>query len=490
MRRLIFILLLMLAGTSIINAQDETGWAVTLLVTERDTEMNAPAQILTIVSDGTVTERAVPVAFQLEDHLWPDTLISPDGRYLVNIVRPLDASPSIQIADLDAGTCCTLVDAAPEVAAYTLGGFSPDGTRLSFSYVVYGTDTFATGSLATLDLASGQIDAELPVDVIGGLEDFGVWGYMGDWTTDGVQFHPNCFGCEGVFTGTYSLWDPATDAISLEAGPYFNDFFGDRLKGTGEMLLAVRDDAWPGDPQPGMFGISNVVKYAPAGIETVETVFFDPAFLSLEGAFWVADGAGAVIVNQDLRWQYLSRNAESFDLPELDGSFFLAGTPEGWLSYRNSGNTVTIQPYALGLGATGEPVTLGDVNLRVLDAPAMGSALAETLAFPEIAPPTPGEFAQLWQQAEYTCPGAMPSRLVPGQQGRVTPGTPNNVRQSPRIEGDLIGEIPGGEVFDIVFGPICEETSGIAWWQVDYNGISGWTAEGEGDTYYTEPVIP
>jgi hypothetical protein len=54
------------------------------------------------------------------------------------------------------------------------------------------------------------------------------------------------------------------------------------------------------------------------------------------------------------------------------------------------------------------------------------------------------------------------------------------------LGNNVIGQIPGGTVFVVVSGPQC--VSGYAWWQVNYNGVTGWTAEGQGNDYWLEPV--
>ncbi len=87
---------------------------------------------------------------------------------------------------------------------------------------------------------------------------------------------------------------------------------------------------------------------------------------------------------------------------------------------------------------------------------------------------------------------ALPSRLVVGSQGRVTPGLPNVLRSAPGTASTgansvVIGEIPAGGIFSVYSGPVCG-TDGRPWWQVNYNGLVGWTAEGEGyGTYWVEP---
>jgi hypothetical protein len=83
------------------------------------------------------------------------------------------------------------------------------------------------------------------------------------------------------------------------------------------------------------------------------------------------------------------------------------------------------------------------------------------------------------------CNPELPSRLVVGSLGRVTPGIPNNVRANAGSSAQLLGEIPAGGIFRVLAGPNC--ASGVAWWQVDFNGLVGWTGEGDGGDYWLEP---
>jgi hypothetical protein len=80
-------------------------------------------------------------------------------------------------------------------------------------------------------------------------------------------------------------------------------------------------------------------------------------------------------------------------------------------------------------------------------------------------------------------------RLVVGNSGQVTPGLPNVIRSQPRRGSDstIIGQIPGGGTFTVVNGPVCD-AEGHYWWQVTYQGLTGWTAEGEGSTYWLQPA--
>ncbi len=83
----------------------------------------------------------------------------------------------------------------------------------------------------------------------------------------------------------------------------------------------------------------------------------------------------------------------------------------------------------------------------------------------------------------------LPPRLQIGQTAVVVPGAGANVlRAEPGLTSAEIGSIPEGERVTIVEGSLCRD--GYHWWQVDYNGQTGWTAEGDPQTgeYWLEAV--
>lgn len=82
------------------------------------------------------------------------------------------------------------------------------------------------------------------------------------------------------------------------------------------------------------------------------------------------------------------------------------------------------------------------------------------------------------------CGSAPPPRLIAGRIGRVLPGLPNNIRAQPSASSTRLGQIPAGSLFAILSGPTCAE--GYNWWQVTYNGITGWTPEGANGQYFLE----
>jgi hypothetical protein len=63
------------------------------------------------------------------------------------------------------------------------------------------------------------------------------------------------------------------------------------------------------------------------------------------------------------------------------------------------------------------------------------------------------------------------------------------VRNQPTLSGsEIVGQIPGGDTFTVLEGPSCEPSTGLIWWLVSYGNLTGWTAEGQGDTYFVEPA--
>jgi hypothetical protein len=77
--------------------------------------------------------------------------------------------------------------------------------------------------------------------------------------------------------------------------------------------------------------------------------------------------------------------------------------------------------------------------------------------------------------------------LLTGQSAIVLPGSPNRIREYPGADAPIVGEIPSGASFSVVSGPSCDGTT-ITWWYVEYEDITGWTAEGQDDTYFVEPA--
>ena len=80
-------------------------------------------------------------------------------------------------------------------------------------------------------------------------------------------------------------------------------------------------------------------------------------------------------------------------------------------------------------------------------------------------------------------------RLTPGTNARVTlyPNQPNRIRSDASFYGTVTGYIPAGGTFAVLSGPYCNGYTN--WWQVSYNGLTGWTPEGQGNEYWVEPIF-
>jgi serine/threonine protein kinase/pSer/pThr/pTyr-binding forkhead associated (FHA) protein len=104
--------------------------------------------------------------------------------------------------------------------------------------------------------------------------------------------------------------------------------------------------------------------------------------------------------------------------------------------------------------------------------------------------PTPTAFPTIVGSNGDICPGSPPTRLQVGITARVEPGgVANRLRDNPGISiGQQIGQMPPESRFRIIGGPVCDAEQQLRWWQVDYNGVIGWTAEGVGEEYYVGPL--
>jgi len=84
------------------------------------------------------------------------------------------------------------------------------------------------------------------------------------------------------------------------------------------------------------------------------------------------------------------------------------------------------------------------------------------------------------------CDGAPPPILSVGMRVAVTPGISNRFRQTPGLDGRVIGRIDAGSELLILGGPECVDR--YRWWQVDFAGTTGWTADGQGNDHWLVPV--
>ncbi len=83
------------------------------------------------------------------------------------------------------------------------------------------------------------------------------------------------------------------------------------------------------------------------------------------------------------------------------------------------------------------------------------------------------------QDAVQDCPDGLVTQLRTDGWGFVDSDVPNNRREAPTTTARIAGQIPAGDIFRVVDGPRCAD--GYIWWEVDYAGSAGWTAEGSSE---------
>ena len=524
-RRLIFVMVVGLLLAVSLPALGQASTGNPALYVERVDATGRSGEVLFVGEDGTLT--AIPVPAGLYPPGYPgalgltDLALSPDGTKLAAAFYAQEAGNALQvvIADLTLGTCCiTLAPPLAQVYAYDLAGFSPDGTQIALSYVgaADSGDIPFTGGMMIMDSATGALvqmtDMEAPSAALGD-DGFAIWALMGEWSDVGIQWTPNCYACEGAFQGEYSLWAPQKDSFIARSGVFFSPFI-DMLAGTGEFLAAGQSGAYPISPELGMLPVPNVIQYLPGGVASpfdalsgAPVVFFDPATLDLgEGAHWVANGSAFLVTPPNsAQWTLKDRAGAYQPINVTSGARFLTGTEDGWLAAVPNGAAVELVRYVVSpVGAFGAVIDRTQPRddyfpaYQLLYAPPLGTGItpvAPPVVPPSVLPPAvaitptlpPAVVVTAPAPGVVQCPGFLPSRLTPGQLARVTPGDPNNLRALPNVSAAIVGRMPGGAEFMVMQGPVCD-AAGLAWWQVTYNGLIGWTVEGQGNEYFTEPM--
>lgn len=110
---------------------------------------------------------------------------------------------------------------------------------------------------------------------------------------------------------------------------------------------------------------------------------------------------------------------------------------------------------------------------------AVALVLTIALALCQIATPA---------MAQDMCSNAPSINLRVGMWVRVTndPATANNLRTEPRLTAEVIDQMGTHRRSEIVGGPRC--ANGLRWWQVRFEGLVGWTADGQGSERWLEAL--
>lgn len=82
-------------------------------------------------------------------------------------------------------------------------------------------------------------------------------------------------------------------------------------------------------------------------------------------------------------------------------------------------------------------------------------------------------------------------RLQVNGQAILVDVSPNRVRSAPQKGDNLISQLAPGTVVKVLEGPVCAD--GLVFWMIESDTIPGgvgWTAEGDGNEYWLEPLSP
>lgn len=104
--------------------------------------------------------------------------------------------------------------------------------------------------------------------------------------------------------------------------------------------------------------------------------------------------------------------------------------------------------------------------------------------------PTPTALATEVATPDPDCELVPPTRLIVRERARVTleDDRPLNIREEPTTTSSALGAIQPGQIVYVLDGPECSTI--YAWYQIEYNGIIGWIAEGTDDLYFVEVYPP
>jgi hypothetical protein len=280
------------------------------------------------------------------------------------------------------------------------------------------------------------------------------------------------------FTDTFLIYDTvagrllATDPVPSTPQRFMIDYLWITANDTPYIAVLYNDQQWALlDP---ITGVSQPMDGAPqyyAALSPDISLSLVPV-VNEQGLYdWQAYDASGAFVNQ----------------------FSSASTPRsGRITLSPSGQTVAFSGYFPETGVFENVVRVlrGDLGANlpdVSDDPFVSKIVWGPMAWRVGPSPNPADLVSATPLALVEqCPGFVTSRLLPGGEALVLGSSANNVRSAPSITAPRVGSIPGGTIFTVLQGPVCADN--YAWWQVNYNGLNGWTAEGQGADYWLEPM--
>lgn len=472
---LLLVLFTLPLGTS--AAQERRGFSVWFWNSQTQTLL----EVDTETGDATPYRVTFPANQQPSDY---GITISPDGRFLAYCVAPsterIRQDQSFVVYDWQNATVVQQL-ALPNslYCGLEAGSWAPDSSEIALTVVQYDFTTQPTDPSGTageppikiilLNVATGAVSSPVPVAWLDSYTGAAVTYYR-----PGVEVDILSYGYEGP--GTMLRFDLQTGApFSFPPEHYLQQ----RVETTGEFINPEFND---NIPRESIMGLGD----PPYNVLTLhQNGASRPIYYQAEGAIWNATfihGGTVVALTTSTEIVMLDRALQAQRIPLVqDGETWARnsiGTPQGLAVLFTGGNTIQVVLYdASGVSqvlyseVSAEPYYWRYIGGAVMT---MQSDLPPFPAFDLIAT------VRASQPAE--CANILLPRLRVGGFASVIDDTANNLRSGPNLAAAKIGAIPAYGYFEVLEGPVCAD--GYAFWRVNYEGVEGWTVEGEGSEYW------
>jgi hypothetical protein len=369
---------------------------------------------------------------------------------------------------------------------FHFGAFNTEMTEVALPYVSHDlTSGFAccdSGGIVTVDLTSGAIIDLLDIDSIYNVST----AWVDKWTSEGIWFSPQCSVCTPPYTFTYKVWNPETGAI-VDTDVFNDTEYSERLGTTGELLYSENNPAFPlgGESFPLRL---NVVALYQRGDYPPDTdgqiVYYDGENLDFDvRARWIIGGQAFLVTKNQQHNVIVFRDGQNRIVDYDSMEFFVTMTDDGWLTIDRATNV--IRHYT----ASNAVISGRSLYHAVGQIVVVNKQLLET---PEELPPFSVEISP---PDVVFCPGALPTRLQPGDWAETLFYDPESVF-GPFFIGDVEFSdiyngndetLPLGAHVRILEGPACAPY-GWSYVKVEYQGVIGWLLEIYQTGYLLAPV--
>jgi len=465
-----------------------------ILLTNSDLQMwNAADNVLTpITQDGHVEGAALaPDASMIAFLAWSPISVEAGGMgggpmpadiWIFDLVTQQPLEVAVQPEDASLAT----EGVEDNALLRSTPTWSPDGTMLAWTEVHYPSFAAETNRLMVYNLVGGTTQP-----LVTGLPEFaGVPSPLEvKWGNSGLALLNYTFSeAAGVIVPQVLVYSPDGTLLSdtllpNESDRSLQDFFWVTQNGGDFVGLLYSPYSWTLlDPLTGEMNTLTTQPelYSPANPDTSLVLTFTRA--SNAADFWTSF-SWTLNADQPVAGPAIRVGPESVALSPGGQAVAYVTAEGGAAVWQNGQITPIAEPQTIDLWAQ---VFWGPVAWRV-----GGSAIPPEPAQDATADAaaTPATTPAATEASTDACVGAVPPRLIVGAEGRVLPGLPNVIRERPgqATDNPIIGYIAEGEVFGVLDGPVCA-ADGLYWWQVDDNGITGWTPEGDTIDYWVEPI--